>query len=92
MSKTPLLLLALVALTGLFYFGQKTPVIETEGLYPVVRARDGFFFKFGPESIEVTLRDRVPTERLAVFAYDIEGRPFYATIDGKGKAITSIFA
>ncbi|NBR42154.1 MAG: DUF1501 domain-containing protein [Verrucomicrobia bacterium] len=51
----------------------------------------------------VAIKDPVPIEDLhaTIFtlmgispktAYDIEGRPFYATIDGKGKAITSIYA
>jgi hypothetical protein len=64
----------LVVLTGLFYADQKIPGIKTEGVIPLVRAANTASFRFGQESIEITLRDKAPTERLAVFAYDPEGR------------------
>lgn len=69
-----MLLLALLVLTGVFYAVQKTPEIKTEGLYPAVRATNRASFAFEPNFIEIKLGDKAPTERIAVFGYDSEGR------------------
>jgi len=72
-NRIPILILAFAVLTGLCYFFQNTPTIVTEGLYPVVRATNGTF-AFSPDSIEINLREKAATERIAVFAYDAEQR------------------
>lgn len=90
MNKSVLLILCLAILTGLFYADQKIPLIKTEGVSPVVRAGNRASFTFGEESIDITLRDKAPTERLAVFAYDPEGRQVVIVKPVKGGTTITI--